>query len=492
MGECGMDFETGCGIAIAALKHFRREAQARSAPVVEQTPMAALMAELDVEHLIATGIGKEDLQRFLGTYLHSSTRLHHPAYMGHQVAVPHPLAAVGALIDAFINNPMAIYEMGPAATVVEYAILNWMLGKVGWGPMKPPGCAEPSGGLYGGGVLTHGGSLGNLTALAAARSRIVPNAWNDGTPPNLVIVAPETGHYSIARAASILGLGRKSVKAAPADADGRIIAAELAHCLRALRDGGNVIMAVVANAASTAAGLYDPLRDVAEVCRSMDVWLHVDGAHGASAAITPRYRHLMDGIDLADSLVWDAHKMLRTPGLCAAVLVRDGTALDDAFEEEASYLFHDKAQRGFDFIHRTVECTKSALGLKAFFALAAEGEHGLATYIERQNDLAKAVAAFLNTRSGLEVATHPESNIVCFRIDGTDQDQLDMRRQLLEAGRHYISTAEYRGRRWLRLVLMGPDTTMADVEGLVADIEHAAGQRRACVSSGAARTAVES
>ena len=466
-----MTFRSECGTAIDALETFFEQAQARHGPVIRQAPMAELAERMDLDRLIAEGgLRSDGLKRFLIPYLENATRLHHPGYMAHQVSVPIPMGAVAALIGAFTNNPMAIYEMGPSATAVEYTVLNWMLGKVGWRPAPLPGSGSGDG-AHGGGVLTHGGSLANLTALAAARSHVAPDSWENGTPGNLVVVCPAGCHYSVARAAGILGLGRNAVREAPADADGRIDPARLAPFLNELRHDGSQILAVVANACSTAVGLYDRLREIGIVCRDLGIWLHVDGAHGASALVSERDRGLLDGLELADSLVWDAHKLLRTPALCAAVLVRDHRTLDGAFREDASYLFHDKEQPGFDFIHRTVECTKAALGLHAFFVLACEGEGALAAYVERQSDLAKAAAAFLRARPGFEVAVEPQSNIVCFRVDGDDALQLDLRRRLTETGTSYVSSTEFRGRRWFRLTLMNPATELADVETLVGEIE---------------------
>lgn len=465
-----MSLATDCRIAANALEAFAAEAQARHAPVIRQDPMAVLAARLDLGRLIAEG-GLEGarLHVFLDAYLQASTRLQHPGYMAHQVAVPHPRAAVAAMVDAFTNNAMAIYEMGPAAATVEVAVVNWMLGKVGWQPMPMPGAAPPDG-LQGGGVLTHGGSLANLTALAAARARIAPDAWEEGTPEDLVLLAPAACHYSVARAAGLLGLGRKAVWEAPADADGRLDPARLPAALDGARQRGKRVMAVVANACATAAGLYDPVRAVGEVCREHGVWLHVDGAHGASALVSERHRALLDGVELADSLIWDAHKMLRAPTLCAAVLVRDRRSLDGAFQEEASYLFHDKDQPGMDLIHHTVECSKGGLGLKVFFALAAEGERGIAAFIDRQTALATDAARLLRAAPGFEVAVEPQSNIVCFRVAGPDGLQLDLRLRLTEAGRHYVSSTEFRGRRWLRLALMNPATDLSDIAALIEEI----------------------
>lgn len=457
-----MSFRADGKRTIDALADHAEKAARRDGPVIRQQPLAELERALGLAHLIEHGgLSGDRLHQFLETYLAASTRLQHPGYMAHQVAVPAPASALAALIDGFCNNAMAIYEMGPAAATVEHAILRWMQAKIGW--------ASPA--HASGGVLTHGGSLANLTALLAARGRVAPKAWEEGTPGNLVIVTSPVAHYSIARAAGIMGLGQNAIRHAPPDAMGRLDPARLPATLRRLRNDGLVPLAVVANACSTALGLYDPLRSIAAVCREHDVWLHVDGAHGASALLSPRLRSLLDGIDEANSVVWDAHKMLRTSTVAAAVLVREARDLDHAFREEASYLFHDKDQPGIDFIHRTVECTKAALGLKVFFALASEGEAAMAAGIERQTDLAIEAAAYLRKEPGIEVAVEPETNIVCFRLDGPDSLQIDLRRRLTDTGTFYISTTEALGRRWLRLALMNPATEMRDVIALVESLK---------------------
>ncbi|RAI44318.1 pyridoxal phosphate-dependent decarboxylase family protein [Rhodoplanes roseus] len=453
-----MSFREDAATAIEALVEFAARAHERDGPVIRQPALGDLAQRLDLERLIAEGgLTGDTLHTFLADYLAASTRLQHPGYMAHQVAVPLPHSAIAALIDGFTNNAMAIYEMGPAAATVEVAVVNWMLRKIGWAPSRPPG-----------GVLTHGGSLANLTALLAARGKVAPQAWEDGTPSNLVIVTSPASHYSIARTAGIMGLGQKAIRHAPTDSFGRLDPARLGGFLADLKTSGAVPIAVVATACATALGLYDPLRDIAAACREHGVWLHVDGAHGASALVSPRLRRLLDGIALADSVVWDAHKMLGTSTLCAAVLVRDHADLDHAFREEASYLFHDKDQPGIDLIHRTVECTKAAIGLKAFFALAAGGERTIAATIERQTDLAVAAAARLRAEPDFEVAVEPETNIVCVRLDGRDALQMALRRRLTEDGDFYVSTTEALGRRWLRLALMNPATEMADIEALIA------------------------
>jgi len=469
-----MDFSADARIAVDALAEFLRRSEAGDGKVIQQPPMAELVKDLDLERLVQHGgLTGEAFRAFLDRYLAVATRLHHPGYMAHQVAVPEPLGAVGSLVDGLTNNAMAIYEMGPAAAAVEQVLVNWMLGKAGWTPAPVPPAGAPEGSC-GGGVLTHGGSLANLTALMAARGRVDPEAWRDGVRRDLVVLAPQACHYSIARAVGIMGLGQRALRTAPADADERLVPDRLPAAVRDLRDEGATVMAVVANGCCTAAGLYDPLRETARFCREQGLWLHVDAAHGGSALVSPRLRRRLDGLELADSMVWDAHKLLRTPTVCAAVLVRDHRDLDLAFRQEASYLFHDKDQPGFDFIQRTVECTKAGLGLRLFLALASGGEAALAQYLESRTGLALEAAALVRRRPGFELAVEPESNIVCFRIQGSDDLQLELRRRLLERGRHYITTTGFRGRRWLRITLMSPATTLADIERLLDEVRELA------------------
>lgn len=466
-----MAFQDDCATALTALQAYEARARRRSGRVIEQPPMAQLARELDPGRWLAQG-GLEGaaFARFLEAYLAAATKLHHPGYMAHQVAVPHPMGAVAALVDAFTDNAAPVYEMGPSAALLEFALLNWMLAKAGWEPQPLPGAGNVARQASGGGVLVHGGSLANLTALMAARGRVAPEAWRTGIPRDLVLVAPEGCHYSIARAADLLGLGRGALVAPPVNDDGVIVPGKLTGFLRDLGDRGSRVLAVVANACSTAAGLFDPIRPIAEACREAGVWLHVDGAHGASVLLSDRLRSLLDGVELADSLVWDAHKMLRAPIVCAAVLVRDRRDLEQAFHQEASYLFHEKDQPGIDLIHRTLECTKGALGLRAFLALAGTGEWGMARYVERQADLAREAARVLAGQPGFEVAVEPSLNIVCFRVAGSDELQLELRRRVLERGERYITTTTFRGRRWMRLALMNPETELEDVRRLVEEL----------------------
>ena len=224
--------------------------------------------------------------------------------------------------------------MGAAGTTVEFAVLEWMLDRVGFG-------------ADGGGVLTHGGSLANLTALLAARAAAAPDAWVDGNPADLALLAPPSAHYSLTRATGILGLGSKCVVPLAVDDLGRIDVARLPEPL----EHGRRLMR------------SSPMRvPPARVSTTTSA---------ASALLSDEHRRLLDGIELADSVIWDAHKLSRTSSLVAAVLTQRHADLDAAFQQEGSYLFH--GDQRFDLIGRTVVGTKAEQGLKLFLNLAWRG-----------------------------------------------------------------------------------------------------------------------
>jgi L-2,4-diaminobutyrate decarboxylase len=465
-----MSFLSDLEIVAQALDEYYQQSISREFPVIEQVPMEELIPRLELDPLVSTGgLSGERLSRFIENYLASTTRVYHPAYIAHQQAVPHYAAALAGLVDGFANTDGGIYELGPAAVSVEYFLVNWFLEKVGWTPA--PVNASNGEQEYGGGILTQGGSVANLTALIAARSRVAPEVWHEGNPGDLVLLAPAESHYSIARAAGIMGLGHKAIYHLAVDDRGVVIPDRLASVYEHLENDGKRTIALIANACSTAVGLYDPLYEIGEFCRERNLHFHVDGAHGASALLTDKYRGLMKGVELADSLTWNAHKLMRTPAVCTALLVRDHRTLDNAFKQDASYIFHEKEQPGYDFIHRTIECTKAVLGLKLFLVLAALGERELGEYVELLFELTLEAYEYITGQPDFECAVKPQSNILCFRTR-TGHDQLAVRDRLNARGNFYLSATGFSDKQYLRVALMNPETSMDDVKGMIREIRH--------------------
>ncbi len=467
------DFHRHGEMVLELLADFVDRGHRGEGRVVRVRPVDELARAMDLVGLITEGAVDDDrLRDLVEGFLAGATNVHHPSYMAHQISVPHYAAALGDLISGVLANGMSVYEMGPAAGTMEITVIDWMLAKVGWQPTGRNGDNPPAvGAAPGGGALTHGGSLANLTAMLAARAAVAPEAWENGTPSDLVVVAPACAHYSLSRAVAAMGLGTSSLVAAPADDLGTALPDELGACLDRISDEGRRVMAVGVNACATATGLYDPVREVGEICRERGLWFHVDGAHGASALLSESEAWRLDGIELADSVVWDAHKLLQTSALCAAVLVRDGRRLPGAFRQDAVYVTEGEREIGVDFIPQQFECTKAPLGLKVILVLALVGEDGLGENIATLWENTRKIHSSITAREGFETLCEPESNILCFRCGDDGALQTRIRKRIMNEGEFLLSQADVGGRRWLRMVLMNPLTDVATVDRLLNRIE---------------------
>lgn len=419
----------------------------------------------DFEHGAAT------LDALLARVVRESNHLHHPRYVGHQVTSPLPMTALCELVAALLNNGSAVYEMGPASSAMERGLAKWLGARLGY----DASCDA---------VFTSGGSAGNLTALLAARqARAGFDIWGEGAHagPPLAVLASEQTHYCVKRAVQIMGWGAGGVVPVPVDAHFRMRADALDAARQTAEKAGRRVIAVVASAGSTATGAFDPLDAVADNCASRDLWFHVDGAHGASVALSERHRAMLAGVERADSVVWDMHKMMLVPALVTAVVFRDGARSYEAFSQEASYLFAGKApqEEWFNGGVRTLECTKRMLSVPVYASLAVYGAKMFGDYVGATIDLARRFAAIVRESGDLEVAVEPDCNIVCFRYtggDAADRDALQarIRERILASGRFYLVQTRLPSGVHLRVTIINPLTNENDLVELLDAVRAAA------------------
>jgi L-2,4-diaminobutyrate decarboxylase len=398
-------------------------------------------------------------------------------YMGHQVAPPLPHAVLADTLASLLNQSTAVWEMSPTGTHVETQVVGWMRELLGF----PPDAA---------GTFVSGGSAANLTALLAAREAAFPGAWTrgvrdrDGLDRASVFVAAHA-HYSIERALGIMGLGGGA--AVPvAERDFRLDPAALERAVDQALDAGRIPLAIVATGGSTATGLFDDLDRIADIAAARGIWLHVDGAHGASFLASARLRARLRGIERADSVAWDPHKMMFMPISAGAVLVRDRRHLDTAFQQSAPYLFHPRPgeTRSFDLGRRTLQCSKRFDALKVWICLQHYGLDHIARLQERTVANADALYRRLEAAPDFEAVHRPESNILCFRhtpaawraepAERMDGLQGRLRELYNASGRGWITATVLGGRRVLRVTLMNPSTTEAHLDELLEGLRDSA------------------
>ncbi len=459
MKKANVNFKNTKKIVAKALENYIKKSVSKEVKVLKQNTPKQIAKELDLISVFENGFqGEHQLENFILTYLRNTNHLKSPKYMGHQVAVPHDLAGIPEWIHGTINNPSSLYEMGPSGATLEGFMINWMLSLLGWFQGKN---------LFdfntlsknGSGILTHGGSIANLTALSSARAAIAPDAWEKGSPRDLVVMGPSNSHYSILRALSIMGMGKNAFIPIPVDENEVIITSAIEEIYAQIKKEGKRVMALVANACATSTGLFDPIDEMASFCQKHQLWFHVDGAHGAVALLSDKHRQKVKGIEKADSLIWDAHKMLRVPALCTAVLYKNQKDMWNSFNQKGSYVFHEIEVIGMDTMPFTIECTKSALGTKLFWSFALEGKKAIVEFIENSFQQAQDLFNYLNTCEGFYCPYTPESNILCFQYKPeiiTDQQQLALRYELINSGEFYITSCLIKDKRFLRAVIMNP------------------------------------
>lgn len=454
------DLLTVASAVLTQLVTRAEDLQNTDTPVVTTEGVEATTKDLDLERwLTGRTMSRSDLLAFVRAYCDNAADLWHPGYFAHQIAPPDTPGVVADLLQSVTNNIPLIYELGPAATVVDRVACRWMLDKVGW--------------RAGSGTMANGGSLGNLTSLVAARNARFPDARERGNPGGTVVLAPLTSHYSVRKAAMVMGLGESGVRPLAVDEVGRIDVGRVAETLRAVGSAGQVPIALVATACATATGLYDDIAALAEICQRHGIWLHVDGAHGASALLSPRLRGRLAGIETASSLVWDGHKMMRTSALCTGVLFRDGDHHNGLFRQDASYLYREE-MADVDAGQFSFETSKAPLGLKLFLTLAMRGEAALREYVESRFDLALTLWQLLTEDPRFEVPYQPHTNIMCFRPVGFTGDVNVLRRRIADTGRFYLSSAKIGDVPYLRAVLMSPATDVATLRELLDTVAVAA------------------
>ena len=417
----------------------------------------------------SAGGEEESLDAFIKRIIDQSIHIHHPRYIGHQVTSPLPATVLVQFCTTLLNNGAAIYEMGPVNMAMEKNVIKRFGLIIGYTTKYD-------------GIFTHGGTAGNLTAMLAARqAKTDYNIWEDGVHdqkrPGFLI--SEQAHYSIGRNVKIMGLGNESIVKVPVDKYFRMRTDVLDEIKTKAEKKGIKIISVVASSCSTATGSYDNLETIADFCEKYSLWMHVDGAHGMGVLFSDKYKERVKGVERADSVVIDFHKMLLVPALNTLVMFRNGERSFETFAQKASYLFQ-KSQNNvwYNSAIRTIECTKSALGIIAYTALKYYGNHYFKEYIDSRYDLAVSFAQMVKSNMQFELAVEPESNIVCFRYApegyndlNLNQINLSIRDKIIKEGAFYIVQTELEGKIWLRLTIINPVTSKDDLVALLLRIK---------------------
>lgn len=419
--------------------------------------------EKDLENVPHT-----DEMAFFKTMLHDIIHMHHPKYLGHQTSIVAPMSALSELLGAALDPGMGVYEQGTSGVVIERVLSKKLGSLIGWDDRCD-------------GFMTSGGTLGNLTALLCARQVMIGHdVWENGYQgKQYAFMVSSEAHYSVSRAIKVMGMGNRGVVQVPVDESYRMRVDLLPDYFAKAKEEGITVIGVIASSCATATGSYDPIHAIADFCEAEKLWLHVDGAHGACVLFSKKYKHLLDGIDRADSVIMDFHKMLMTPKLITSVLFKKAENAYQTFAQKASYLWDkDEGHEWYNLGKRTFELTKSFMSIRVYMLWRTYGESLFAENVERLYDLGKTFTEIIKASSDFEAALEePESNIVCFRYleTGWTEEQIEannlkIRERLVREGKYFIVQTRVQGKLFLRSTLMNPFTKSQDLEGLLQEI----------------------
>jgi aromatic-L-amino-acid/L-tryptophan decarboxylase len=381
-----------------------------------------------------------------------------PTFFGYVHSPPSPVGVAADLLASAADQNVTSWRSAPAATELERIVLRW-LGQLA-------GFADEAAG-----VLVSGGSIANLTAmLLALRARSEPSADRR----SLVAYASQEAHFSVAKAAGVLGVQLRRVAV---DADRRLDASALAETIAADRAASRRPFCVVGTAGTTATGAVDQLGAIASVAAANDLWFHVDGAYGGLAATVPGQRQLFSGMELADSLAVDPHKWLYLPVDCGALVLRAaGAALHGFGSGDSEYVrvLSEQEAESFAFWDHGLELSRRFRALKVWMVLRYFGSRRLVAAIGEDIAMASHMSELVRASADLELLAEPSLSICCFRHVPTHlaADELDRHNERLLAalqrgGEVYLSNATVDGRFWLRACITNFRTTVRDVQRAV-------------------------
>ena len=447
------------GTLSLGLDHLADHLRAVSTPSTgsEVSSAAARVAEVDLDHPL--GDVKSALAEMSEVYLDDAIWFHDPAYVAHlncPIVIP---ALLAELYVSAVNSSLDTWDQSIGGTHIEQRLIDWTADRIGFGPASD-------------GVFTSGGTQSNLQALMLARAEV------DARPDQLRIFASAEAHFSVRKAAVVLGLGPDAVVEVPT-VSRRMDPHALARELDGARRFGLVPMAVVATAGTTDFGSIDPLGEVAEVCAEHGVWLHVDAAFGGGLLASTRRRHLLAGIEQADSVVIDYHKTFFQPISASAVIVRDADTLRHV-THHADYL-NPQASEQPNQVDKSLQTTRRFDALKLWLTLRIMGADAVGEMFDRAIDLAHDLHSVLAADPDFEVAATPTLSTLVFRyrpqtMSTRQADELApaVRAAVFRSGRAVIAGTRVDGESWLKVTLLNPAATLEGLTDVVEEIRRTA------------------
>ena len=417
-------------------------------------------------HLPLVGHGMNRVLDDLDVYLANSVKTNRPEFMNPLWGGLSMPALAGELLAAATNNSMYTYELSPVATLIEQTLVRRMAEIVGF----PDGF----------GTFTTGGSNGNMLGMLCARERLLPGSTQQGFDGRrMVVFVSEEAHYSVLMSSNVIGIGHQNIIKVRCDAQGRMDPRALEDELSFARREGLTPFCIVATAGTTVLGAFDPIEELAEIAHREGLWLHVDAAWGGACMFSSRHRQLMEGVEKADSVCWDAHKMMGVPLICSVFLIKDPTILARlcTHTSVAHYLFHDDTKED-DLGRYSLQCARRNDALKLWIDWRVRGDEGWAALVDRHMMDAAYLEQSIIEHVDLEMMAPRMWTNVCFRFAPSDVNvdrnalNLEIRTRLMNEGSYMVSRSNIGDEIVLRMVVVNQNLTQDVLDAFLERVVH--------------------
>jgi aromatic-L-amino-acid decarboxylase len=432
---------------------------------IEKYPVLAKIEPGDIKNMIPAvpparrEALEEIFQDFESKILPGITHWQHPGWFAYFPANNSPASVLGELLTAGLGVQGMVWQTSPAAAELEEVVLDWLRQMVG----LPPGFA---------GVIQDTASTATLCALLSARERATGFEANEsGLGQPLVVYGSEEAHSSVDKGVRIAGFGKRNYRRIPTDDRFALIPEKLDEAISRDLEAGLVPACVVATVGTTSSGAVDPLRAIGAICGKHGIWFHVDAAWAGTAAILPEKRWVLEGAELADSLVFNPHKWMLTNFDCSAYFVRDPGALIRTFEVHPEYLRTGVDAKVKNYRDWGIQLGRRFRALKLWFVVRSYGVEGLQEMVREHIRLAGLFKDFVEADGRFELMAPADLALVCFRLrDGRAEAELnDLNRRFLErinaAGPIFLTHTTLRGRYTIRFVVGQRTTEERHVRG---------------------------
>lgn len=456
------------------LEQFRREAHVlvdwmadylrniRSFPVKSQVSPGEIMRQLSVSPPPEGEPFSEIMGDFERLVMPGITHWQHPSFFAYFQANTSPPSILAEMLTATIAAQCMIWQTSPAAAELEEMMMHWLGQMIGLPPEFD-------------GVIQDTASTATLCSLLTAREKMSDYQINERGfigDENFVVYASSETHSSIEKAVRIAGFGRDSLHKVAVDGSFALQPGALLNAVKGDLQRGKKPLAVVATIGTTGSHAVDPLGPIAKICAERQLWLHVDAAHLGTALLLPEYRWMLEGIESADSFVFNPHKWMLTNFDCSAYFIRDRNALLRTFEITPEYLKTGENRAVNDYRDWGIQLGRRFRALKLWFVIRSYGVNGLQAIVRRHIHLAQELASEISTSPDFELLVKPVANLICFRyhpsrIDAQEQlNELNaaLLQRLNATGKLFLTHTKLRGDYTLRLCIGQTEVSARDVE----------------------------